>query len=82
MNKKESYLHAPDVEDANYIEEDYMDPENRQNYEKNILDNELRILHGKEKPDLKLSKEDREALRNQDLKEKVESSINDAALIL
>jgi hypothetical protein len=81
MNNKH-ILHAPDIEDANYIEEDYIDKEERIIYERDILDYEKKLLHVKEKPDLKLSKEDKQALRNIDLKEKVESSINDAALIL
>jgi hypothetical protein len=78
MNKKD-ILHAPDVEDANYIEEDYFEPEVRKNYEHNILDYENKILH--KNPAVKLSKEDKEALQK-DLNEKVEGSINNATLLL
>jgi hypothetical protein len=80
MNKKD-ILHAPDVEDANYIEEDYMDPEDRPDYEHQILDYENKILHRNQKPELKLSKVEKEA-KDRDLQEKVDSSINNAALLL
>lgn len=77
MNRKD-ILHAPDIEDSNYIEEDYLDKDDRKIYEKNIQDFEQKIIDK-----ARLPKIEKQALNNDPvLREKVESSVNDATRIL
>ncbi len=72
MNTK--ILHAPDIEDANFIEEDYFDKDERKAYEEDIREK----IHQKAEH----LKENAQAQSSEDLKDKVDSTINDAALIL
>lgn len=55
MNNK-YILHAPDIEDADYLEEDYLDYDSRKKYESEIRDYENRLFHkNQNKPDLMMS---------------------------
>jgi hypothetical protein len=83
MNKnKTALLHAPDFEDANFIEEDYMDPEIRKDYENEVKSNiKEHWSHSKDNQGAKLSEQEKKD-QEKDLEEKTNDIVNYATILL
>jgi hypothetical protein len=84
MNNRK-LLHAPDIEDAEFMEEDYLDPTSRKEYEHDIIE---KMHYGKKKnvdedPNLaKLTPEERKQIRDQEKEDKVKEIVNYATVLL
>jgi hypothetical protein len=80
MNKQKSILHAPDIEDTPYFEEDYLDEDVRRDYEKDIGQAvKSHMPYGHKEDTLT---EEEKIMKEKQTEEKVNEIVNYATILL